>query len=186
VATISVNFGKKAKVNQVSGFKVEEEDGALVLRRKKIGYYLGGTLLCVMGLVVGGVALGTLQDIGPRLGLAAFGLLLVAGGVALIRAGMRNNDRIVFDPRAGELRFDMTKEKDRYRIPFGDIDRLELRRHDESTASEERILFQVFVVRKGGDEIKLDEASNAGEMAMLGLHAAGACRAQLVDRATQA
>ncbi len=178
MASFSVEFGSKTKVNQVSAYKVEEDaKDRLVLRAKKIGYYLGGGVLAVMGVVlapVGFLAVAP-NNTGAGLGLGVFGLLLLAGAVALVRSGMRNHDRIVFDRAAGQVRFEMTREKDRYAIPFSQIDRVELRMNDQSTARESRIVFPVLLVGKGGDETKVDEATNVAQMLELALKTSHLC-----------
>ncbi len=184
--SVSVTIGgSKTRVTQVALYKIEEETpDRLVLRAKKIAFYVGGAMLLLFGGILLFVAIGVVQDgVGVRIGLGAFGALLLAGGGALIRAGIRNKDRVIFERSAGAIRFDMTKEKDRHAIPFADVGRLELRERYESTASDERLLYQVFIVKKNGDERKLDEASNAAEMALLGLKAATLCGAPFVDRA---
>lgn len=184
MATVSVNFGRKTKVNQVSAYKVEvDTPDRFVLRAKKIAYYLGGALLAVMGttLLLVGVLVVLPDERGLGIGLSVFGALLVWGGVALIRSGMRNEDRIVFDRTAGAVRFDMTKEKDRYAIPFAEIDRIELRIKDNSTASEERIVYPVVLVRKNGDEAKLDEATNVAQMVDLALKTSSLCGVRMAD-----
>ena len=185
MASFSVEFGaRKTKVNQVSAYKVEEDaKDRLVLRAKKIGYYLGGGVLAVMGVVlapVGFLAIAP-NNTGAGLGLGVFGLLLLAGAVALVRSGMRNNDRIVFDRAAGQVRFEMTREKDRYAIPFSQIDRVELRMMDQSTARESRIVFPVLLVGNGGDETKVDEATNVAQMLELALKASHLCGVPFQD-----
>ena len=180
---VSVTFGaSKTSVNQVALYKIEEETpDRLVLRAKKIAYSLGGAMLILFGGILTFVAVGVVTDTGPRIGLGAFGLLLLAGAYALIRAGIRNKDRVVFERSARAVRFDMTKEKDRYSVPFVEIARFDLRQVDESTASEEKVLYKVFIVRKNGDEIRLDEASNPGQMALLGLKASTICGVPFAD-----
>ncbi len=185
MASFSVEFGgSKTKVNQLSAYKVEEDaQDRLVLRAKKTGYYVGGGVLAVMG--IGLSAAGFLavapDNRGVGIGLGLFGLLLLAGAVALVRAGARNNDRIVFDRAAAQVRFDMTREKDRHAIAFAAIDRVELRMKDQSTASESRILFPVFLVSKGGDETKVDEATDVAQMLELALKASHLCGVRFVD-----
>jgi hypothetical protein len=185
MASFSVEFGgSKTRVNQASGYKVEADTpDRLVLRARKIGYYLGGGVLAAMGLglaAVGFLALAPSKG-GVGVGLGLFGLLLLAGAIALVRAGMRNNDRIVFDRPAAEVRFDMTREKDRHAIPFASLDRVELRMNDQSTASESRILFSVFLISKGGDETKVDEATDVAQMLDLALKASSLCGVRLAD-----
>ena len=185
MASFSVEFGgSRTKVNQISAYKVEEDgQDRLVLRAKKIGYYLGGGVLAVMGLglaAVGFLALAPSKG-GVGVGLGLFGLLLLAGAAALVRTGMRNNDRIVFDRAAGQVRFEMTRVKDRHAIAFATLDRVELRMKDQSTASESRILFPVFLVAKGGDETKVDEATDVAQMLELALKASQLCGVRFVD-----
>jgi hypothetical protein len=185
MASFSVEFGgSKTKVNQVSAYKVEEDaQDRLVLRAKKIGYYLGGGVLAVIGVAL--AAAGFLAvapgNRGVGVGLGLFGLLLLAGAVALVRSGMRNNDRIVFDRATGQVRFEMTREKDRYAIPFAAIDRVELRMKDQSTASESRIVFPVFLVSRAGDETKVDEATDVAQMLELALKASHLCGVRFED-----
>jgi hypothetical protein len=185
MASFSVEFGgSKTKVKQISAYKVEEDaQDRLVLRAKKIGYYLGGGVLAVMGIALSAVGFLAVapenRGVGASLGL--FGLLLLAGAGALVRAGARNNDRIVFDRAAAQVRFDMTREKDRHAIAFATLDRVELRMKDQSTASESRILFPVFLVSKGGDETKVDEATDVAQMLELGLKASHLCGVRFVD-----
>lgn len=175
--SVSVTFGEsKTNVVQAALYKVEEETAErLVLRAKKIGAYLGGGVLSVMGLVLAGVAAAIDDHTGLRIGLGIFGLLLLAGGAALVRSGMKNEDRIVFDGRGKTLRFDMTHEKDRYAIPFAEIARVELRMKDKSTASERCIVYPVVVVRRNGDEVSLDEGSKVADMMDLAMKAASRC-----------
>jgi hypothetical protein len=185
MASFSVEFGgSKTKVNQLSAYKVEEDgQDRLVLRAKKIGYYLGGGVLAVMGIglsAVGFLAVAP-DNRGVGVGLGLSGLLLLAGAAALVRAGARNNDRIVFDRAAAQVRFDMTREKDRHAIAFATLDRVELRMKDQSTMSESRILFPVFLVSKGGDETKVDEATDVAQMLELGLKASHLCGVPFVD-----
>jgi hypothetical protein len=185
MASFSVEFGgSKTKVNQVSAYRIEEDaQDRLVLHAKKIGYYLGGGILAVMGIGLSAVGfLAVAPDnrgVGASLGL--FGLLLLAGAVALVRAGTRNKDRIVFDRAAAQVRFDMTREKDRHVVAFATLDRVELRMKDQSTASESRILFPVFLVSKGGDETKVDEATDVTQMLELALKASHLCGVRFVD-----
>jgi hypothetical protein len=184
MATVSVNFGRKTRVNQVSAYKVEvDTPERLVLRAKKIGYYLGGAFLGVMGalLLLVGVLAVLPRERGLGIGLAVFGALLLWGGVALVRSGMRNEDRIVFDRAGGAVRFDMTKEKDRYAVPFAEIDRIELRVKDTSTASEERVVYPVVLVRKNGDEAHIDEATDVAQMLDLALKTSTLCGVRMAD-----
>src|SRR5262245_36351180 len=175
--------GRKTRVNQVSRYKVEEDTpDRLVLRAKRF-HFLGGGILIVMGSVLLYVAIAVVRDTGAQIGLGAFGALLLAGTAALIRAGLKNEDRVVFERGARAIRFDMTHEKDRHAIAFGDLSRLELRQKLESTASEEKLLFQVYIVKKNGDELMLDEASNPAAMALLAEKAAALCGAPFADRA---
>jgi hypothetical protein len=175
--SVSVTFGKsKTNVVQAALYKVEEETAdRLVLRAKKIGAYLGGAFLSVMGLVLTGAAAAINDQTGVRIGLGLFGLLLLAGAVALVRSGMKNEDRIVFDGRGKSLRFDMTREKDRYAIPFAEIAKVELRRTDKSTASEHCLVFPVVVVKRNGDEVNVDEGSKVADMMELAMKAASRC-----------
>lgn len=185
MASFSVELGgSKTKVNQVSAYKVEEDaQDRLVLRAKKIGYYLGGRVLAVMGIVLAAVGFFVVapDNRGVGVGLGLFGLLLLTGAIALVRAGMKNEDRIVFDRAAGQVRFEMTREKDRYSIPFASIDRVELRMKDQSTASESRIVFPVLLVAKGGDETKVDEATDLAQMLELALKASHLCGVRFED-----
>jgi hypothetical protein len=175
--SVSVTFGEsKTNVVQAALYKVEEETAdRLVLRAKKIGAYLGGGVLSVMGLALAGAAAAIADHTGVRIGLGIFGLLLLAGAVALVRAGMKNEDRIVFDGRGKSLRFDMTREKDRYAIPFAEIAKVELRKKDKSTASERCLVFPVVVVKRNGDEVKVDEGSKVADMMELAMKAASRC-----------
>ncbi len=184
MASFSVEFGSKTKVNQLSAYKVEEDaKDRLVLRAKTMGCYIGGGVLAVMGAALAAVGFFAVAPNNTRagLGLGVFGLLLLAGAVALVRSGMRNNDRIVFDRAAGQVRFEMTREKDRYAIPFSQIDRIELRMKDQSTARESRIVFPVVLVGNRGDETKVDEATNVAQMLELALKASHLCGVPLQD-----
>jgi hypothetical protein len=185
--SVSVSIGgSKTRVTQVSRYKIEEETPErLVLRAKKIFYFIGGALFLLFGGILLAVSIGAALDSGPRLGLGAFGALFFVGGVALIRSGIRNKDRIVFERSAKAIRFEMTNEKDRHEIPFADVAKLELRQKEERTADEVKLLNQIFVVKKNGDEQMLDEASDAAQMALVGLKAAALCGAPFVDRALQ-
>jgi hypothetical protein len=178
MATINVEFGGRTRVAVASLYKIEEETAdRLVLRAKKIGAYLGGAFLTVIALIFLSLAAFVVgsRDTGIRITVAVLGLLSLWGGIALIRHGIRNKDRIIFDRKAGAVRFDMTNEKDSYSIPFAQLEKVDLRKVDRSTASEERILFQVLLLKKGGDEIKVDEGSNPGQMLDLALKAATLC-----------
>jgi hypothetical protein len=71
----------------------------LVLRAKKIGYYVGGGVLAVMGaaLAAAGFLAIAPNNTGTGVGLGVFGLLLLAGAVALVRSGTRNSLGIEVD-----------------------------------------------------------------------------------------
>ena len=183
--SVSVTIGgSKTRVHQVSRYKVEEETAdRLVLRAKKIFYFLGGAMLTLFGGILLGVSLAVVGETGLQLGLGALGALLLTGAAALVRSGIRNNDRIVIERSARAIRFEMTDEKDSHAIPFAEVARLELRQKEERTADEVKLLNQIFVVKKNGDERMLDEASDAAQMALVGLKAATRCGAPFVDRA---
>jgi hypothetical protein len=73
-----------------------------VLRAKKIGTVGAGMILTIFGLImvwVTYVVVRSRNSIGEVLIAGVFALLLLAGGVGLLRSGLRNKDRLVFDRR---------------------------------------------------------------------------------------
>src|SRR5262245_21468459 len=150
--SVSVTIGgSKTRVNQLSRYKVEEETAdRLVLRAKKIFYFIGGAMLLLFGGILLAVSIAVVGETGLQLGLGAFGALLVAGGIAFVRSGILNKDRIVIERMARAIRFEMTNEHDSHAIPFADVARLELRQKEERTANEVKLLNQIFIVKKNG------------------------------------
>lgn len=180
MAEAKVRFGDQTTVRrQAALYKIEQDTpDRLVLRAKKIGAIGGGIFLTVFGLILGwGThALNNKRTYGAAVIAGVIGLLLLAGGVALLRLGIRNQDRIVFDRSAREVRFEMTKEKDRYTIPFSDIEKFKLRFEDKSFSSKDiQVVFRFVIMTKSGDEIKVDEAFKLDEMKGLAAKASQLC-----------
>ena len=87
------------------------------------------------------------KSIGAAMIAGVIAVLLLAGGIALLRLGIRNKDRIIFDRHAGEVRFDKTKKKDSFSIPFGDIVKFKLQFEDRSLGSKEvNIVFRLVII----------------------------------------
>ena len=86
-------------VTQIALYKVEEEtQEKLVLRQKKIVYLLGGFFLAVMGIVFLWAGLTARHETSAGIiAVDIIGVLFFVGGAALIRAGIRNKSRIIFD-----------------------------------------------------------------------------------------
>jgi len=183
MADVTLSFGKTT-VKQIARYRIEEDGpGRLVLRARKLTYYAGGAVLAFIGgvfLFVAVVLLGR-EGLGMRATMGGLGALAVWGAVALVRAGLNNRDRIVFDTQAGVVRFDMTRAQDRSSLPFTALERVELRRVDRSSAGEARILYPVVLVQRDGGEVMLDEASDAGQMTELALKAAHLCGVKLEE-----
>jgi hypothetical protein len=181
MSAVRVTFGKPTEVRrQLSLYKIEEETGdKLVLRARKIGAIGGGIILTVMGsgmAVVTFVLIRGGNGIGEVILAACLALLPLAGGIGLLRSGLRNKDRIIFDRRAGEARFEKTKRKESFAIPFVEIEKLGLIFEDRSSSSEEvHIVFKLVIITKSGDEIKVDEAFAPSEMTELAARAASFC-----------
>jgi len=180
MAELKLNLGEKTTVRrQAALYKIEQDSpDRLVLRAKKIGAIVGGIFLTVFGLILGwgAYALIDKRTYGGAVVAGVIGLLFLAGGVALLRSGIRNRDRIVFDRSTGEVRFEMTKEKDRHTIPFSDIEKFKLRFEDKSFSSKDiQVVFKFVIMTKSGDEIKVDEAFKADEMKALAAKASQLC-----------
>lgn len=178
---VKVNVGQpKTVTRQAALYRIEEETpDRLVLRAKKIGAVVGGIMLLIFGLIMAGgswALVRSRESIGVVLIAAVLALLLLAGGVGLLRSGLRNKDRIIFDHGAGEVRFDKTKAKDSFSLPFSEIDKFKLVIEDKSFSSKEvNVVFKLLILTKTGDEIKVDEAFNADQMTALAAKAAGLC-----------
>jgi hypothetical protein len=181
MSAVKLTLGQQKTVTRVASlYKIEEDTSdRLVLRAKKIGALIGGILLLFFGLIMvwATYAVFTKEDsFGAAILPGVFALLFLAGGVALLRSGLRNKDRIIFDRQAGEVRFDKTRQKDSFSIPFGEIEKLKLQLEDRSFDSKEvKVVFKVLIVTKSGDEIKVDEAFKADEMTILATKAASIC-----------
>ena len=63
-----------------------------------------------------------------------------------------------------------------------ELAQIEVRRVDESTASEHKVLYKIYLLRKNGEEVRLDEATDAGQMALLAMKVADRCGVRLADR----
>lgn len=181
MSAVKLTVGQPKTVSRVAAlYKIEEETSdRLVLRAKKIGAVVGGILLTVFGLIMVWGAYALVRSKNP-IGIAVFAgilaLLFLAGGVALLRSGLRNQNRIIFDRQAGEVRFEKTKQKDSFSIPFSEIEKLKLVFEDRSFSSKEvEVVFKLLIVTRSGDEIKVDEAFKAAEMTTLGAKAASIC-----------
>jgi hypothetical protein len=112
-------------VTQIALYKIEEETPErLVLRQKKIAYLLGGLFFAVMGFVFlfAGLAARHKTSAGI-IAVDVIGLLIFVGGVALIRAGIRNKSRIIFDRGSREVRFNPPPKKRAAAISFDSLDR---------------------------------------------------------------
>lgn len=169
--TVSVGTGSRTRVTTIALYKIEQEsEGRLVLRAKAIGAHFAGGLLTVMGLPTSAVAwMAAVGDNPVWIPIVAggLGLLLLAGGIALFRVAVTNRDRIVIDRAAREARFDATDVKRRFSVPFANLEKVEVRRVDKSGVDEIQITFPVYLVCRGGDEFKVDEASDIDQMTEL-------------------
>ena len=95
----------------------------LVLRQKKIAYLLGGLLLRGHGIrfpFFAGLAARRKTSAGI-IAVDVIGLLIFVGGVALIRAGIRNKSRIIFDRGSREVRFNPPPKKRAAAISFDSL-----------------------------------------------------------------
>lgn len=185
---ITISTGKTEVRRQAALFKIEEDTpDRLVIRAKKIGAIGAGIILSFMGLVMswGTYAVAKKEkSIGAAMIAGVIAVLLLAGGIALLRLGIRNKDRIIFDRHAGEVRFEKTKKKDSFSIPFGDIVKFKLQFEDRSFSSKEvNIVFRLVIITKAGDEIKVDEAFKPAEMKKLAAKAANICGAPFDESA---
>jgi hypothetical protein len=177
---ITISTGKTEVHRQAALYKIEEDTpDRLVIRAKKIGAIGGGIILLFMGLVMswGTYAVAEKEkSVGAAIIAGIIALLLLAGGIALLRLGIRNKDRIIFDRHAGEVRFEKTRQKDSYSIPFADIEKFKLRFENKSFSSREvNVVFKFVIITKVGDEIKVDEAFKPAEMKELAAKAANIC-----------
>jgi hypothetical protein len=181
MSAVKLTVGQPKTVARVAAlYKIEEETpDRLVLRAKKIGAVGAGIILTIFGLIMVWVTYAVVRSrnsIGEVLIAGVFALLLLAGGVGLLRSGLRNKDRIIFDRQAGEVRFDKTKQKDSFSIPFSEIEKFKLLFEDRSFSSKEvKVVFKLLIITKSGDEIKVDEAFKAAEMTALAVKAASIC-----------
>jgi len=181
MSAVKFNVGQPKTVSRLAAlYKIEEDTpDRLVLRSKKIGAVVAGILLLLFGLIMtwGTYAVFTKEDsLGAAILPGVFALLLLAGGVGLLRSGFRNQDRIVFDRPAGEVRFEKTKKKDSFSVPFSEIEKFKLLFEDRSFSSKEvKVVFKLLIITKSGDEIKVDEATKPSEMTALAVKAASIC-----------
>jgi hypothetical protein len=129
--------------------------------------------------VCGGAA--TAAGGGIAVAMAIIGALLLLGAVALIRKGMRNKDRIIFDRATETVSFDMTRAQDNVTVPFREIGRIELRLEDRSEFEKCCIMYVVNIVRKDDKALKVDEATNRKQMTELAAKAAAVCRVPFRD-----
>src|SRR4030042_503449 len=109
MSAVKMTFGQPTEVRrQLSLYKVEEETAdKLVLRAKKIGPVGAGIFLTLLGLFMAGVTLALVigrKGLGEAIIAGFLGLLLLAGGIGLLRSGLRNKNRIIFYPRGGGVR----------------------------------------------------------------------------------
>ncbi len=164
MATITIGRNAPTKVKSLSLYKIEEEsDRRLVLRAKKVGAFLGGAVLTFMGLGMALAAWIAASGNNPVWLWVVAGLLaalLLLGGIALIRIGFTNQDRIIVDRQAAEVRFEATDVAKRFALRFAELDCVEVRHQDRSMADEIRVTFPLYLVKKGGDEFKVDESSD--------------------------
>jgi hypothetical protein len=178
MSAVKMTLGQPTVVRrQLSLYRIEEETAEkLVLRARKIGPVGAGIFLTLFGLVMAGVAIALVRGrngLGEVVIAGVLGLLLLAGGIGLLRSGLRNKDRIIFDRRAAEVRLEKTRKQDGYAIPFSEIDKFSLIFEDRSFSSKEvNVVFKLVIITKSGDEIKVDEAFAASEMTELGVKAA--------------
>ncbi len=178
MSAFKMTVGQPTEVRrQLSLYRIEEETAdKLVLRARKIGPVGAGIFLTSFGLIMAGVTFALVKGrngIGEVIIVGFLGLLLLAGGIGLLRSGLRNKDRIIFDRQAGEVRFEKTKRKDSFAIPFGEIGKFGLVFEDRSFSSKEvQIVFKFVIFTKSGDEIKVDEAFAGSEMKELAVRAA--------------
>jgi hypothetical protein len=181
MSAVKLTVGQQKTVTRVAAlYKIEEDTSdRLVLRAKKIGAVGAGIILSIFGLIMVWVTYLVFtkeNSLGAAILPGVFALLPLAGGIALFRSGLRNKDRIIFDRQAGEVRFDKTKQKNSFSIPFKEIEKLKLQFEDRSFSSKEvKAVFKVNIVTKSGDEIKVDEAFKADEMTILATKAASIC-----------
>jgi hypothetical protein len=97
------------------------------------------------------------------------------------RKGIRTKDRIIVDRATDAVSFHTTKAQDNVVVPFGEIDHIELRVEDRSQLDETRILFPVYIVKKDGRGIKVDEATNQKKMSELATKGAAVFRVPFRD-----
>jgi hypothetical protein len=167
----------KMAVKQTSLYKIEEEtDERLILRAKKVWLFFGSIMLFVFGGFILYILYSQTNWRSGKFGIIAggiIGLLLLAGGVAILVRGITNKDRIIFDRNAGEVNFAYTKESRRYSIPFNRIDSVSLeteRKESTSRDAEGRTPRQTFIVYQptihdeDGKAHKIDESTNMKKM----------------------
>jgi hypothetical protein len=178
MSAVKMTLGQPTEVRrQLSLYRIEEETAEkLVLRARKIGPVGAGIFLTLFGLVMAGVTVALVRGrngLGEAVIAGVPGLLLLAGGIGLLRSGLRNKDRIVFDRQAGEVRLEKTRRKDSFAIPFSEIKKFSLIFEDRSFSSKEvNCVFKLVIITKSGDEIKVDEAFAPSGMTELGVKAA--------------
>jgi len=110
------------------------------------------------------------------------GFLMLFGTVFMVWHGLTNKDRIVFDSRAREVRFEYTRWLEPV-IPFGAMKQVVVREAVEERSSknpvtgrfqsENVLVHRVEIVRSDGGNTVVDKSSDAAGMVRLGTAVAG-------------
>jgi len=114
-------------ISQPAMYKIEEETAdRLVLRGKKIFYILGGAFLVIMGgiFVYASTTVENKASFGA-IAIAILGMLILVGGIALVRVGIFKKNRIIFDQNVRVANFSVWPRSLQAIIPYDSIDSVE-------------------------------------------------------------
>ena len=170
-------------ISQPAMYKIEEETAdRLVLRGKKIFYILGGAFLVIMGgiFVYASTTVENKASFGA-VAIAILGMLILVGGIALVRVGIFKKNRIIFDQNVRVANFSVWPRSLQAIIPYDSIDSVDMEiiekiHRDSQRHRDERYhVYQVNLVEKSGNKRKIDNSTNVDKMLKLATLVAQRC-----------
>ena len=170
-------------VTQPGLYKIEEETAdRLVLRAKRTVFILGGAFLAVMGgiFVYASTAVKK-NSSGGAAALAIIGLLILLGGISLLRVGIVKKNRIIFDQNLRVANFSVWPRSRQAIIPYHSIASVDMAivektsRSSQSGRDEKFVVYQVNLVEKSGNKREIDSSTNADKMIGLANKVAQKC-----------
>jgi len=168
-------------------YKIEEETAdRLVLRGKKIFHILGGAFLVIMGgiFVYASTTVKNKASAGA-VAVLILGMLILVGGIALVRVGLVKKNRIIFDQNVRVVNFSVWPRSLQAIVPFDSIDSVDMeiveKIHQRTSSEGQRRrdekfhVYQVNLVEKIGNKRKIDESTNVDNMLKLATKVAQRC-----------